>query len=141
MGAKEEPLRSPMGQVTTWRSQSTKNCDLSKPVPVRACQLGSSATGPMSATPIHPLALDQDPRVCIALIHQVLGLEQCPLLQRLMEDTQPCYYPRCRGRCLDIDNQMGRIYLTGFRQMDFIAHPLDLALRAIAGPPDHRGTR
>jgi hypothetical protein len=30
---------------------SCPHCDLSKPVPMRACQLGSSATGPMRVTP------------------------------------------------------------------------------------------
>jgi hypothetical protein len=47
----QEILCLPAGQVTTWRSQSTTNCDLSKPVPSRACHPGSSATGPTIVTP------------------------------------------------------------------------------------------
>src|SRR5512135_2397452 len=38
-------------QVTTCGSQSTTKLPLSKPSPARACQLGSSATGPTMATP------------------------------------------------------------------------------------------
>jgi hypothetical protein len=47
----QEILCLPTGQVTTWRSPSTRNGDVSTPVPVRAGQLGSSAPGPMRVTP------------------------------------------------------------------------------------------
>jgi hypothetical protein len=46
-----EILSLPMGQVTICRSQSTWKGALSKPVAARACQLGSSAMGPMRVIP------------------------------------------------------------------------------------------
>jgi hypothetical protein len=41
-----EMLSLPAGQVTTCRSQSTRNWALANPSPERACQLGSLATEP-----------------------------------------------------------------------------------------------
>src|SRR6266851_10425365 len=48
----QEMLCLPIGHVTTCWSQSTRNCDVSNPVPSRACQLGSAATGPTMCTPV-----------------------------------------------------------------------------------------
>src|SRR5262249_60642078 len=47
----QEMLFLPAGHVTTSCSQSTSKLPLSKPSPARACQLGSSATGPTMVTP------------------------------------------------------------------------------------------
>ena len=47
----QEMLSLPAGQVTTLRSQSTPNAALVSPSSRRACQLGSSATGPTMVTP------------------------------------------------------------------------------------------
>jgi hypothetical protein len=47
----QEMLSLPVGQVTTLRSQSIANAALVSPSSRRACQLGSSATGPTIVTP------------------------------------------------------------------------------------------
>ena len=48
---RHDMLSLPAGHVTALRSQSTWNAALVSPSSRRACQLGSSATGPMMATP------------------------------------------------------------------------------------------
>ena len=47
----QEMLRLPAGQVTTSRSQSTRNAALVSPPSTRACQPVSAATGPTMMTP------------------------------------------------------------------------------------------
>src|SRR5512135_2075746 len=80
----QEMLCWPAGQVTTCRSQSTTKLPLSKPAPARACQLGSSATGPTEGHAVLPLARNEHVGVGVALVDQVLTRQQVALLQRLM---------------------------------------------------------
>lgn len=57
--------------------------------------------------PICPLALHQDLRVCIPLIHYVFGREQVTWLEGRMHTLEPVIIWCGGGRRLDIDHHMG----------------------------------
>jgi hypothetical protein len=94
---------------------------------------GGISNGAEERDPIRLLALDQDLRGCLTLLHQVLGREQAPPLQRRLDTREHVIIRSGCRRGLHMDHQMGRFGITGFRHMDFLAHPLDLAFRAVAG--------
>jgi hypothetical protein len=79
-----------------------------------------------------PLALHQDGRIGVPLIHQMLAWEQVSRLQGRMHH-RPHMVVRGGGRRgLDIHNQVGRVRVTGFREVDFVPDPLQMALGAVA---------
>src|SRR5512135_605485 len=121
----------PAGQVTTCLSQSTSKLPLSKPAPARACQLGSSATGPTYGHAVRARAVDQDLGVGVALVDQVLTREQIALLLRLMHLVDHVVVWCRRRRRLDVDDQMRPVLIAGRGEVHLVTHPFHLTLGAV----------
>jgi hypothetical protein len=117
--------------------------DLALPIhPQRRCVtagaragLPTGVIGPRADArdPIRPLALHQARRIGLPLIHQVCGREPPTLRQGHLHALDPLIIRGGGGRRFDLDDHMGCVGLAGLRQLDFIAHPLARAFRAVPG--------
>ena len=101
-------------------------------MPVRACQLGSSATGPIRVTP-YVCWLSTKTCASVYPLSTRFGREQPTLGQGRMHALDHMIIQGGGGRRLDIDNHMGSLGLTRFREMDLVADPLHLTLYAVSG--------